>query len=290
MRGKEEPVPFGFGGRKASAVEVTVDRPEYEGGETVQATVAVGDLDDKVQGGRVELLYESTYRYEYTDSEGDRSQRRTTKDVIVASEPLFPVGEPGPAPGERTVAFELPETPPTAEGAVAWKVRAVVDRRRARDAQAEAPFEVRSRPEAHERWAQSGPSPVSGPLQFALEVAPRVLAPGDRLGGTVTVAAREDVEARALRVRLRSERREQDGIRDDDRHGEMTLEEPFRLAAGERRTHPFELEVPAGTAPSFQSAYNSQHWYVQAVADRRMRGDHQCSVELAVYSAAPARV
>jgi hypothetical protein len=276
-------------GLLGNRTEVTVEpeRAEVVAGEPLRVRVSVGEPDGRVQGGRVELLYRNTYREEDVDRDSDGDARRVvrtrTADVVVAAEPLFAGG----VPAEGAVDVELavpPDAPGSASGSVAWAVRAVVDRRRSRDANDERPLTVLVGPGALEPWAERA---VSAPPQVPMRIdaGPRVLRPGDTVEGTLTVRPTAPVSARSLRVQLTRRRRDSPDLTDEETPAVQPLLGEVELVPGEERTFPFALAVPPDAAPSFAAAHNTQHWYVEGVVDRPMRGDHVARLEVVVHTA-----
>jgi hypothetical protein len=281
-------------------VTLSVDRTEFHPGDSVTARVAVGSgADDRVQGGRVELVYENRYLDEERtrDSDGSTDTRTVTRseDVVVATQPL-PAGPAGPvAPGDHTVTLTFPPlSPPTAhepEGfgdLVKWEVRAILDRKMAFDPDAAQPVTVYSRPEQFGSWVQSPPVAKSSDCPMGLELSTRALRPGEGVSGELTITPRETVKARAIRVQL--ERRRTDTP--DNIHRTETIEGPqlagkTELPAGETVRLPFEMALPVGVPPSFQTGKSHLHWFIEGIVDRRMKSDHVVEAELAVYTGTP---
>lgn len=271
-----------FGGGETTVEVALLDQAPRLPGDVVEVSVRVGEVDGKVQGGRIELRYENTYREEYRDSDGDRSTRTTTSDVVVDSFPLF--GEGAAAAGEYLHALTLPlDGPPTARGAVDWSVRAVVDRRRARDATAELPLEVLAPAELHATWAD-GPPAGSSELSAKWDVATRVIRPGETLSGSVTVLPTTEIQVRSSRLQLRRSH-----VGDGASEGRVEPQVPLGgegvLPAGQPITFPVQLLLPFGAPPSFSARHSVQHWYLELVLDRRLRGDITSELEVVVATA-----
>jgi hypothetical protein len=270
-----------FGG--GVQVALRLDRERVVAGETVQARVEIGEPDRKTQGGRVELLYRNTYRYESRDSDGDRTNSRTTEDVVVVSEPLFEHATP--AAGHVTVALPVPADAPGSDAkAVEWQVRAVVDRKRSRDARETLPLHVGSSPEALAAWAQAPFAAPDKGCTMTLEASSRVVRPGERITGVLTVRAplSEPLSARALRVDLRRIRHDEDDLTDEDRMKLEVVAGGIELSGGEERRVPFEVVVPPHAGPSFVARHNTQRWYLEGIVDRPRARDYVGELEIVV--------
>jgi WD40 repeat protein len=135
------------------SVRVSVQPRIVTAGEQITCRVDIDRLDAKVRGGHVELGYDKVIFEDKDDPDPDDaldSSLEITKWVCVERVELFSGGlEPGP----QFVQFAVPEeAPPTAKGqrvsgdVVEWLVVAVIDRRRGRDARAEAHLIVRAPP------------------------------------------------------------------------------------------------------------------------------------------------
>jgi sporulation-control protein spo0M len=259
-------------------VGVDLDRAEVVAGEEVRASIDVGELDKKVQGGRVELGYRNTYREDDTDSDGDRTTTTRKTDVVVVAETLA-LGN-----GRLAVALPVPrDAPGTASGSVEWFVRAVVDRKRARDATARADVVVRAPAEALATWSETRPS-VSDKCAMELTASSRVVQPGDTITGTLTLTPHEAISARAIRVQLRRLRADPDNNTDESTVP-VELCGERRLEAGENVTFDYTVDVPADAPPSFRAAHNEQHWYVEGVIDVKRASDPVTRLEIVVHNA-----
>jgi sporulation-control protein spo0M len=281
-------------------VQLAVDRTEFHPGDPVTARVVVGGgEDDRVQGGRVEIAYKNRYLKEERDhnSDGTSTTKTVTRedDVVVAMQPL-PGGPTAPvAAGEHVVTLTFPQdAPPSAhepEGfgdLVKWEVRAVLDRKMAFDPDATTQVTVFSRPETFASWAQSVPVPKSPECPMGLELSTRMLRPGEGISGELTITPRESVKGRSVRVQL--ERRRTDTPDDIERTETLDgveLATKTELQAGETARFPFELALPVGVPPCFQTQKSHLHWYVEGVVNRRLRSDFVVEAELAVYTGTP---
>ena len=266
-------VPFG----RKTPVQLTVEQSMVTAGEEIICRVDVGTLDAKVQGGRVELGYLNTYSRRSRDTDGDSSAGWTTQSVPVQTVPLF-AGTP--APGQRVFRMRLPkDAPPSVADAVEWQVRAIVDRRRGLDARDEAPLVVLAAPGALAHRMQTPAESATG-IPMTVELATRELRPGGILAGTATANPTVEGDTRGLRVQLVRERHEQDGIVDRDVEAVETLTGEAELRPGVSISSPFQIAAPTELAPCWDAKYNSEHWYLEVVADLPMMRDEVTRIEL----------
>lgn len=244
--------------------------------------MTVGEPDRRVQGGRVRLLYVNSYRYHSTDSDGDRSTSTARKDVVLAEAQLF--GEGGPAAGTYAIALRVPDdAPPSAEDTVAYRLEAEIVRKGGRDPDAQVELHVASAPTA---YADRAARPVEQPDEFWAEVeaGPRELAAGATVAGTLTLTSAAGLEGRALRVRARGVRRDQDDLTTSYEGEPQALAEPAALAPGEAQTHSFSVLVPADGPPTFEAEHNALEWALEVYVDRKLRGDPVARLPLVVRS------
>jgi hypothetical protein len=268
-------VPFG----RKTPVQLTVEPSTVTAGEEIICRVDVGKLDAKVQGGRVELGYANTYSRLSQDSDGDNSPGWTTEWVPVQTVPMF-AGIP--EPGQRVFRLRLPrDEPPSVTDTVDWEVRAIVDRRRGLDAWAEAPLVVQAAPGVLARRMET-PTESGTEIPMTVELATRELRPGGILAGTVTANPTVEGGMRGLRVQLVRERHEQDGIVERDVEAVVRLTGEAELRPGVSILSPFQIAAPADPAPCWDAKYNSEHWYLEVVADVPLRRDEVTRIELLV--------
>jgi hypothetical protein len=267
--------PFG---RKTS-VQLTVEPSTVIAGEEIVCQVDVGTIDAKVQGGRIELGYGNTYARRSQDRDAGSSTAWTTEWVPVESVPMF---AGAPAAGQRVVRLRLPtDAPPSVADAVDWEVRAVVDRRRSFDAWAETPLVVHASPGLLAHRIQT-PTESATEVPMTIELTTRELRPGGILTGTVTANPTVEQATRGLRAQLVRERHEQDGIVDRDVDAVVTLTGEAQLRPGVAISSSFQIAAPADPAPCWDARYNSQHWYLEVVADLPHTRDEVTRIELLV--------
>lgn len=268
-------VPFS----RKTPVQLTVEPSTVTAGEEIICRVDVGKIDAKVQGGQVELGYLNTYSQRSQDSDGESWKDSTTESVPVQTVPLF-AGPP--EPGQRVVRLRLPkDAPPSVADTVEWQVWAIVDRRRGLDALDEVPLVVQAAPGLLAHRMQT-PTESSTEIPMTVELATRELRPGGVLAGTVTATPTVEGVTRGLRVQLVSERHEQDGIVERDVEVVVTLTGEADLRPGVSIFSPFQIAGPADPAPCWDAKYNSQHWYLEVVADLPFKRDEVTRIELLV--------
>jgi len=265
-------------------LEVSAEPTALSPGDEVRVRSELGEPDKKTRSARVRLVYVNSYRYEDTDSDGDRTTRTRNEEIVVAEEPLSGAGDDGaPAAGAFETVLRVPDdVPPTVEDAVEWMVKVTIDRKSGRDVNEEVPITVASAPDALAAWAESSIKHPSE-ARMDVEVDRRVVRPGERISGSVAVTANEDLEGRALRVRLRGRRSDQDGEGVTYDGAVQDLAEPAELRAGARQPFTFALNVPIDARASFQTANNRLNWYVEVFVDRKLRGDPTGRLEVVVH-------
>jgi hypothetical protein len=259
-------------------VRLSVEPSTVSAGEEIVCRVDIGEIDPKVQGGRVEFGYENTYECHGRDSDGS-SRPEDTDWVSVQTAPLFAA----PAvPGPRVVHFQIPlDAPPTVDYAVEWLVRAIVERRKGRNATAEQTVTVHAAPAALTHRTRTPPE-SSSDIPLTVELATRELRRGGTLTGTISAIPAVALDARGLRVQLVSERHEHDGIVNSDVETVVAVTGKIALRAGQPITAPFAITLDPEASPCWQAKNNSQHWYLEAVIDLPMRQDKTTRIELLV--------
>jgi len=278
-----------FGGPR---VAVSVAEPSTVTGGSLDATVVVsGEMDEKVRGLRVELLYVNEYRYERREtdhhsgsSSGSSTTRTivetTTEDVVVQTI-NYPLDTTPSIVGERAVQLWVPaDAPPTAGPLVRWKVRAVIDRKLGGDVTAEARVVVASTRESGAARAAAAPE-VDEQLEITL--SDRHVRPGDTVSGVLVVKPGKTVKFTDVRVEIQSHRRDQDGLHDDETIAGLAVSGKTEVEGGSRREFPFELQVPLDAMPSFTASRNEVHYDFVASGARRLRTDYNATAPLHVF-------
>jgi hypothetical protein len=241
---------------------------------------SAGDADPKVRSGRLELAYDNRYSYSVSDVDGNDKTKHRTRRVVAVTHELF---TGAPQPGEHETTIVVPTTPASAPDAVTWFVRLVLDRS-GHDPSVERELVVTASSDGLAEWSSSEPLGTRGAFDIRIDAAPRVVRAGDTVRGTIDLSTERDVKARSIRVELLRRRCEENGIKKDHVEQSVTLEKGSSLAADQRRQLAFELPIVDVGGPSFDAEHNSQHWYVQAVIDRRMVADFAAQAEIVVYN------
>ncbi len=265
-------------------LEVSAEPTALSPGDEVRVRSELGEPDKKTRSARVRLVYVNSYRYEDRDSDGDRTTRTRDDEIVVAEEPLSGAdGNGGPAAGSSETVLRVPDdAPPTVEDAVRWMAKVTIDRKAGRDVNEEVPLTVASAPDDLAAWAESSVKHPSE-ARMDIEVDRRVVHPGEHISGSVTVTANEDLEGRALRVRLRGRRSDQDGEGVTYDGAVQVLAEPAELRSGATQSFTFTLNVPIDARASFQTVNNRLNWYVEVFVDRKLRSDPTGRLEVVVH-------
>jgi hypothetical protein len=163
------------------------------------------------------------------------------------------------------------------------EVRAIVERRRGLDTWAEARLVVQAAPGVLAHRMET-PTESGTEIPMTVELATRELRPGGILAGTVTANPTVEGWIRGLRVQLVRERHEQDGIVERYVEAEtvVTLTGEADVRPGVSIFSPFQIAAPADPVPCWDARYNSEHWYLEVVADVPMMRDEVTRIELLV--------
>lgn len=284
-------------------VSVALEPPEVApGGEVTVRFEVAGELDDKARGIRVGVSGEGKYLVEERDRDPDGS---TDVDHVWRSVEIHEEEHQHPAqlgPGQAT--FALPaDAPPASPDAVEWTVFARVDRERGMDKVERVPLAVRQ--SADKLPAERAPRRHDDGL--TLDGLPTAVRAGDSLSGHLTVNVLEDVKVTAARIRLHRRCTYVAQARNDwkvfgnrildfvsfsttsshivreEKVAELDLAEKREFTAGSVEQLPFTIEVPAGPGPTTAHPHAQVEWRVEAVLDRRLRGDLAVDTPLIVY-------
>jgi hypothetical protein len=160
---------------------------------------------------------------------------------------------------------------------------AIVERRRGLDASAKAPVFVQAAPGVLAHRMQT-PTESGTEIPMTVELATRELRPGGILAGTVTANPTVEGWIRGLRVQLVRARHEQDGIVERYVEAEtvVTLTGEAELRPGVSIFSPFQIAAPPDPVPCWDAKYNSEHWYLEVVADVPLLPDEVTRIELLV--------
>lgn len=277
-----------FGGKMS--VGLTVDSEGYLPGQSIAARVSVGgEGDDKLRALRVELRYHNTYYHETTSSSdsGGRDETKTSDDVVVVSAQV-PAEDLSTTAGSGSFDFTLtiPEdVPPTAPKWVDWSVVAILDRRRARDRRESVPIIILAPAAGYSLWATAPPSCDEDACDMQFDLDARAVRIGNTLSGTLRIDPRREFDARRVRVALEGRMHHEDGIKRKAGEAKVTVAERTAFVPGAAQEFPFQITVPADALPTFLARHNQLRWTLRGICDRSLRGDHDVSAEIVVYTA-----
>lgn len=285
-------------------VQAAVDRTAVHPGDVVTVKVWVGgQVDQRVQGARVELACKNRYRKRERDHDSDgRSETRTVirEETTVAVWQPLPAAADGPVQfGEHTLTLQFPpDAPPTVHEpagfgeVVTWEVRAILDRRMGFDPDATIPIYVASFPNQYAHWAGSPPVAKSHEVPMMLDqLSTRVLRPGEQITGVLHIDPRESAKARTVRVQLERRRTDTpDNMQDTNTGSQVELARDVKLEPGQPLQFPFQIPLPEQSPPTFAAAKSYMHWYLEGIVDRKMRSDFVVEAEVVVYTGSPEAV
>lgn len=263
------------------------------GGELTVRYGVGGQLDEKDRGVRVGLLGSATYKVKMSRKNTD-GNILTTEEwqsyELHEEEQTFPAQA---GPGQAT--FTQPtNVPPSSAGAVAWSVSARVDRERGKDAVESSPLRVRNHIESQPATRAYAPSNEG----LTLEDVPAAVR-GEALTATLSV----NVSVTVVRIRLHrrlaytaAPRTDgtaspggggigvlpSNGETDDVQMMELDLSDKRDFTAGTIERFPLSLPVNAATEPTTAHTYATVDWRIEAVLDRRMRGELSVEAPLVV--------
>jgi ribosomal protein L40E len=288
-----------FGG-KLPELGIQLERADgvYYAGEVVRARVTVSAEDGaKFKEVRAGLLLEEKYQTieRRRDSDGDTTYSRVwrTSEQWAAREQLA-AGEL-PKGYRQTFDFEwrLPdEAAPTCQGKIVvarWLVKATVDRKMARDVNAEAQLYVVAPAPAHPtpggQFSQENSAPELALMRFEL---PRIeYVQGETVTGRLHVDARQDLSPRAVQITLSRHEVVPGG---DRVHAETVVEARHdydaQLYAFRPAAFNFALAVPARWCPVYHSAHARVEWRVTAALDLAWKRDVHAWQGVYVYNGA----
>jgi hypothetical protein len=273
------------------------------GGEiTVRFDVA-GDLDEKARGIRVALEGTASYKGNVTRTYGSGEDSNVSTVEEWQSYQLHTEERELPArtgPGEATFTLP-PDALPSSAGAVSWTVSARIDRAGALDTVVREDVRVRH----GEHGLPASRSQQQHADGLTLDDVPVAVRAGSPLTGTLTVALQKDVTVTAVRVRLHRKvtytaAAQTDGsiyggdslepvvfigsnhITDELKVAELDLAGKREFSAGSVERLPFSIDVPATAGPTTAHSHARVEWRVEAVLDRRMRGDLAVETPLVV--------
>lgn len=279
-----------------SGVTIAVHPGPLPVGARFGVRVDVSEVDEKVQGGRVQLGRESTYREHYEEdcSQGESCHRsgggtryhshtrtRTTADWSVLQELDLFAGPP--APLSRVFDFDLPDgDSPSVPGILSWQVRVQVERWRGRDLSEQAELVVVGTPQTpiscqQQPPVQHGPNPMTVTLQQ------NRFHRGGWVAGQVTVHPTTPLQTRGLRAQLTRVVSETFVA---EQHAtveaQVPITGPFGYLPGQPFQVPFQVAFPPNPSPCCTAVGRAQHWYLEIVADVPFGEDELVRVPLAL--------
>jgi hypothetical protein len=290
-------------GGGSTTLAVSVDPAEAAPGAPVTLSFDVGgELDDKARGIRVGI--KGTGRYKVEERERDSNGNLRTQQVwrtidLHEEEHAYPAQI---GPGQATLTLP-PSAPPSAAQAVEWEAFARVDREHGMDKAESVALPVRQ--PVDQLPTERAPSTTDDGL--TLDDVPVAVRAGDQLAGTLTVNLPDDAKVTAVRIRLH--RRVTyvadmindynvfagntlgmfmfgggtSRITDDEKVSEVDLAGKREFAPGQVERLPFTIAVPAGVGGTSGHPHAQVDWRVEAVLDRRLRGDLAVEIPVVVY-------
>lgn len=273
------------------------------GAEVVLRIDVGGELDEKCRAVRAGIVCTGHYlvRERDRDMDGDVDVDEVWRTVDVHSEEHeFPVAV-GPIQARFTVPLGAQ---PSSEDAVEWTAWARIDRQKGRDVVKRLPLPVRFAADIVPTERPGDPSNEG----LTLIGVPAAVRAGEPLTGTLAVDLPDDAKVTAVRIRLHRRRTYVadtiegvgvtggqslvadlflDGgasrIVKEDEVAEVDLagKRSFEPGAAERLE--FSVAVPAGAGPSTSHPHGQVDWRVEAVLDRRLRGDLSVEAPVVVH-------
>ncbi|MEA2125091.1 MAG: hypothetical protein QOI80_1873 [Solirubrobacteraceae bacterium] len=282
---------------------VSFEPPEVApGGEVVLRFDVAGELDDKCRGVRVGVTGTGKYLVEERDRDSNNNvrTREVWREVELHEEEHAYPAQIGP--GQATLTLP-PSAPPSSADAVEWQAFARVDREKGLDKVEHVPLPVRQSTDK----LPTERVPATTDDGLTLEDVPVAARTGDQLTGTLTVNLPDDAKVTAVRIRLHrrctyvADRIDdydmfrgntlgmfvfgggRSHITRDEKVAEVDLAGKREFAPGQVERMPFTIAVPGGLGGTTGHPYAQVDWRVEAVLDRRMRGDLSVETPLVVY-------
>lgn len=287
-------------GRSGGQIQVYVEpREAGPGAEMSVRLVVVGGLDEKARA--VVAGVTCTGRYLVEERDRDSNDNIVTREVwrdVQVYEHEQPVEL---RTGEQVVKIFLPDhVQPTSGDIVSWEAWARIDREHGIDVIERVPFEVRV-PVARVPATRQADGTDDG---LTLSGIPTAVAEGDTVQGRLVIDVPEQVKARSVAVRLH--RRvtflaqaindydvysgsltmsffysDVSRITRDEQVAEVVLGGKAEFEPGRRQEIPFAIAVPR-SGPTSSHPYAQVDWRLEAVLDRRLRGDKSVETPLIV--------
>jgi hypothetical protein len=289
-------------GKSGGKIDVGVEPAAAGPGARMAVRFTVHDqLDDKARSVLAGVTCTARYKVEERDR-NERDGNVTTREVwqdmeVYADERRMELRQ-----GQQDATFLLPgHVQPSSDGVVVWQAWARVDREKGIDVIERTSFEVKVPLESIPATRGADTSDDG----LTLVDIPTAVREGDMLQGTLAVDVSDSVKARAVKVRLH--RRvtyvaqaindydvnggslvvntlmfsNESRITDDVQVAEVEVGGAGTFGPGRRAELPFKILVPfAGPTSSHQ--YAQVDWRLEAVLDRRLRGDKSVETPIIV--------
>jgi hypothetical protein len=286
-----------------ATVTVALETAEITpGGEVVVRYDVGGELDDKCRAIRVGITCDGKYLVTERDrdADGDVTTREVWRSIELHEEAHdYPVNL---GPGQAT--FTVPAgAAPHSQDAVEWTAWARVDREKGMDRVERVTLPVRLPADAAPAARTMTPSNDG----LTIEGVPMAIRAGDQISGTLNINPTDDAKVQAVRMRLH--RRctyvadtingyggygsnnslfglviggGTSHITREDKIVEVDLDGKREFSAGAAEQIPFTVPVPDNAGPSTAHPHAQVEWRLEAVLDRRMRGDLDVEVPIVV--------
>jgi hypothetical protein len=289
-------------GTSSGSIQVSVEPTAAAPGSEMTIRVLVNEEPDKKARALVAGVT-CTGRYQVKERHKDSNDSVQTREVwqsVEIYEQELPLEV---RTGEQQVKLTLPaHVQPSSDGVVEWEVWARLDRDNGLDVVEKRPFEVRVPLEQVPATRTDGTSEDG----LTLSGLPTAAKEGDAVQGTLVVDVTDEITARAVSVRLhRRVTYVAEAINDynvysgnlsitdslifgsssrithDTQVAEIDLVGKETFAPGQRKELPFSIAVP-GSGPTSSHPYAQVDWRLEAVLDRRLRGDKSVETPLIV--------
>jgi len=286
-------------GKSGGSIQVDVEPATAGPGSEMAVRFSILDeLDEKSRAVRVGVTCTGRYQVEERERDADDNvqTRQVWRDVqVYEHEQTVEMRA-----GEQRVSTFLPDhVQPTSGDIVSWEAWARVDRERGIDVVERVPFQVRV-PIERVPATRQGDATDDG---LTLSGIPTAVRHGDELHGTLVIDVPDEVKTRSVMVRLHrrvtflaAPENDYDvysgslvhstffgtsQITDDRQVAEVELGGKATFQPGQRQELPFSIKVPAA-GPTSAHLYAQVDWRLEAVLDRRLRGDKSVEAPIIV--------
>jgi hypothetical protein len=299
----------GLTGNDKIKLTVSADPLEPGPGDEVKVRFDVaGELDPKCRSLVVGIKGYGAYREnEQYYAENQLQYREVERALSLHSEEReYPI-----AIGSGEAVFVLPESaPPSSLNVVTWYASAKVNREMAADEAENVAISVRV-PVDRMPTARMTQESEDG---LVLEDVPVAVRAGDTLTGNLAVTVGKDLSVTAVRVRLHCDATQSSGGKgapnregvmgsvrggvgalsrlapagpsssheSESKQAEVEVSGKREFSAGSTERIPFSIEVPADVGPTTEHDRGHVKWRLEAVLDRRLRGDLAVDMPLIV--------